>query len=150
MAAISQTAFSNAFSWMKRFVFWFKLHWRLFLGSNWQYGSIHSGNGLAPNRRINVSGLWNTNVDIPDVVCALQRRHRRHNGRDGISNDRRLDCLLNSLFRRRSKKASQLRVFGLCDGNSPGSGEFPAQRASNAESVSNWWRHHAHCITDVL
>ena len=21
-------------------------------------------------------------------------------------------------------------------------GEFPAQRASNAENVSNWWRHH--------
>ena len=22
-------------------------------------------------------------------------------------------------------------------------GEFPAQMASNAENVSNWWRHHA-------
>ena len=31
MAAISQTAFSNAFSWMKNFVFWFKFHWGLFL-----------------------------------------------------------------------------------------------------------------------
>ena len=28
-------------------------------------------------------------------------------------------------------------------GNSPGTGEFPAQMASNAENVSNWWRHHA-------
>ena len=27
-------------------------------------------------------------------------------------------------------------------GNSPGTGEFPAQMASNAENVSNWWRHH--------
>ena len=26
--------------------------------------------------------------------------------------------------------------------NSPGTGEFPAQRASNAENVSIWWRHH--------
>ena len=25
---------------------------------------------------------------------------------------------------------------------SPGTGEFPAQMASNAENVSIWWRHH--------
>ena len=31
MASISQTIFSNAFSWMKSFVFWFKFHWNLFL-----------------------------------------------------------------------------------------------------------------------
>ena len=27
-------------------------------------------------------------------------------------------------------------------GNSPVTGEFPAQMASNAENVSIWWRHH--------
>ena len=27
-------------------------------------------------------------------------------------------------------------------GNSPGTGEFPAQMDSNAENVSIWWRHH--------
>ena len=43
---------------------------------------------------------------------------------------------------RRSKKTSKLRVTGLCAGNSPVTGEFPAQRASNAENVSIWWRHH--------
>ena len=31
MAAISQTIFSNAFSWMKMFEFWLKFHWSLFL-----------------------------------------------------------------------------------------------------------------------
>ena len=31
---------------------------------------------------------------------------------------------------------------GLCVGNSPVTGEFPAQRASNAENVSISWRHH--------
>ena len=31
MVAISQTIFSNAFSWMKMFVFWLKFHWSLFL-----------------------------------------------------------------------------------------------------------------------
>ena len=29
-------------------------------------------------------------------------------------------------------------------GNSPGTGEFPAQMASNAENVSIWWRHHVY------
>ena len=43
----------------------------------------------------------------------------RHNGRDGVSNHQPHDCLLNCLFRRRSKKISKLRVTGLCAGNSP-------------------------------
>ena len=42
----------------------------------------------------------------------------------------------------RSRKTSKLHVTGLCEGNSPVTGEFPAQRASNAENVSIWWRHH--------
>ena len=66
----------------------------------------------------------------------------RRNGRDGVSNHQPHDCLLNRLFRRR-EKTSKLRVTGLCEGNSPATGEFPAQRASNAENVSIWWRHHA-------
>ena len=40
------------------------------------------------------------------------------------------------------KNPSKLRVTGLCAGNSPVTGEFPAQMASNAENVSIWWRHH--------
>ena len=38
---------------------------------------------------------------------------------------------------------SKLRVTGLCAGNSPVTGEFSAQRASNAENVSIWSRHSA-------
>ena len=70
----------------------------------------------------------------------------RHNERDGVSNHRRLDCLLNRLYSSRSKKISKLRVTGLCEGGSPVSGEFPAQRASSAVNVSIWWRHHAKVI----
>ena len=66
----------------------------------------------------------------------------RHNERDGVSNHERLDCLLSSVFRRSSKKTSKLCVTGLCEGNSPVTGEFPAQRASNVENFSIWWRHH--------
>ena len=42
----------------------------------------------------------------------------------------------------RSKKTLKLHVTGLCAGNSPFTGEFPAQRASNAENISIWLRHH--------
>ena len=44
--------------------------------------------------------------------------------------------------RPRSKKTSKLCVTGLCVGNSPGTGEFPAQRASNVENDSIWCHHH--------
>ena len=65
----------------------------------------------------------------------------RHNGRNGVSNQKPHDCLLNRLFSRRSKKTPTLRVTGLCAENSPVTGEFPAQRTSNTENVSIWWRH---------
>ena len=83
------------------------------------------------------------------IVLLLYCLHRyfdtlrwRHNERDCVSNHQPNDCFLNCLFRGRSKKTSKLRVTGLCAGNSPGTGEFPAQMASNAENVSIWWRHH--------
>ena len=69
----------------------------------------------------------------------LQGRHSEHNG---ASKHRRIDCLLNRLFGRRAKKTSKLRVTGLCEGNSPMTGEFPAQMASEAENVSILWDHH--------
>ena len=58
----------------------------------------------------------------------------RHNERDGVSNHWHIDCLLNRLFRCRSKKTLKLRVTGFCEGNSPVAGESPTQRASNAEN----------------
>ena len=67
----------------------------------------------------------------------------RHNGHDGVSNHQPHHCQLNHLARRRSKKTFKLRVTDLCVGNSPVTGEFPAQMASNAENVSIWWHHHA-------
>ena len=71
-------------------------------------------------------------LTIPNLL-SLQWRHDERDGR-------RFECLLNRLFRRRS--TSKLCVTGLCEGNSPVAGEFPARRASNAENVSIWWRHH--------
>ena len=74
--------------------------------------------------------------------CWVKTLQWRHNDHDGVPNHQPHDCLLNRLFRRRSKKTWKLRVTGLCAGNSPGTDEFPAQKASNAENVSIWWRHH--------
>ena len=74
--------------------------------------------------------------------CQWYTLQWRHNGRDGVSNPQPNNCLINRLFRFRSKKTSKLRVAGLCAGNYPGTGEFPLQMASNAENVFIWWRHH--------
>ena len=60
----------------------------------------------------------------------------RHNGRDSVSNHQPHDCLLNRLFKRRTKETWKFRVAGLCAGKSPVSGEFPAEMASNAENIS--------------
>ena len=49
----------------------------------------------------------------------------RNNGRDGVPNHKPRDCLLNPLFRRRSKKTSKFRVTGIDEGNLPVPGEFP-------------------------
>ena len=65
----------------------------------------------------------------------------RHNGHDGVSDHQPPDCLPKRLFRRTSKKTPKLRVTGLCEGNSPVTGEFPIQMASNAENASIRWRH---------
>ena len=61
------------------------------------------------------------------VLGHVQTLQWRHDERDGVLNHRRLYCLFNRLFRRRSKKTSKLRVTGLCEGNSPMIGEFPAK-----------------------
>ena len=74
----------------------------------------------------------------------------RHNDHAGVSNHQPHGCLLNRSFMRKSKKTSKLRVTGLCVGNSPGTGEFPAQMASYAENVSIWWRHHAGKILQLV
>ena len=71
----------------------------------------------------------------------------RHNGLDCVSNHQPHECLLNRSVGCRSKKTSKLRVTGLCVGNSPETGEFPAQMASNAENVIIRWRHHADGIS---
>ena len=68
---------------------------------------------------------WRENGGYWGLVCPLPWRH---DGRNGVSNHRFLDCLLKRLFRRSLKKTSKLYVTGLCEGNPPVTGGFPSQR----------------------
>ena len=101
---------------------------------------------LATSRYLNQCNCWSRSMLSYSatgynelMTSALQRQEKslqwHHNECDGISNHQPHDCLLNRLFRRRSKKTSKLRVTGLCEGNSPVTSEFPTQRASNMENV---------------
>ena len=74
-----------------------------------------------------------------EIYVSLQSRHTWHNG---VLNHQPHHCFLNRLLKHRSKKTSNLHVTGLCAGNSPVTGEFPTQMASNTENVFMWWRHH--------
>ena len=106
--------------------------------------SFHSfsyGYGYLTCHRLNASLANRCQKRPPQWKCYPLRW--RHNDHAGVSNHQPHGCLLNRLFRRKSKKTSKLRVTGLCAGNSPGTGEYPAQMASYAENVSIWWRHHA-------
>ena len=89
---------------------------------------------------------WSYGIEMISHNCPIWGEFTalqwRHNEQDGVSNHKSHDCLLNRLFKRRSKKTSKLCVTDLCVGNSPVTGEFPAQKASNAENVAIWWRHH--------
>ena len=85
-----------------------------------------------------ISRMWQISRNAHNLTIIQWRK----NERDGVSNHRCLYCLLNCCFRCRSKKTSKIRVTGLCVGNSPVTGEFPTLKASNAENISTWWRHH--------
>ena len=78
---------------------------------------------------LTLSSLMAPEVVVMSWQCSVSvfSLEWRHNGHDGDSNHQPHDCLLNRLFRRRSKKTSKLPVTGLCAGNSAGTDDFPAQ-----------------------
>ena len=120
----------QSFQRTRRFIFW----------SPCVYNHIHSDDQFDRNLCFHLQILGFT-------TCSAQGKwvislHWRHNDHDGVSNHQPHGCLLNRLFRRRSKKTSKLRVTGPLCGEFTGTGEFPAQRASYTENVSIWWRHH--------
>ena len=105
----------------------------------------HSSSGWPSTHRHKTISIHNAGSKVTSVSVKfhLLSLHWRHSRRNGVSNHQPRNCLPNCVFRRRSKKTSKLRVTGLCAGDSPGTGEFPAQMTNYAENVSIWWRHHA-------
>ena len=85
---------------------------RLQLGWPVWFGDSIWGKNMNHYFHIQYSLLW--------VLKPRTPSHWRINDHDGISNHQPHGCLLNRLFRHRSKKISKLRVTGLCVGNSPG------------------------------
>ena len=78
---------------------------------------------ISKTQFLNFSAIWY----LPLCIGFHSTLRWRHNDHSGVSNHQPRGCLLNRLFRRKSKKTSKLRVTGLRAGNSPGTGEFPAQ-----------------------
>ena len=89
--------------------------------------------------------LLPTDVTFIHPISIHFTLHWRHNERDGVSNHRRYDCLLNCLFRRKSKKTSKLRITGFVRGihrspvNSPHQG--PVMRIGFHLMSSSWMDH---------
>ena len=55
----------------------------------------------------------------------------RHNERHGVSNHQPHYCLLNCLFRRKSKKTSKLHATGLCAGKFTGDRWIPRRKGQS-------------------
>ena len=70
-------------------------------------------------------------LNLQGFVYSLQWRHNER-----VSNHQPHDCLLNRLLSANQTKHQRSASLALV------TGEFPAQRASNVENVSIWWRHH--------
>ena len=74
--------------------------------------------------KLSSSGAASIRIQTSQETIISSPLQWRYNERDGVSNPHRLDCILNRL-----------------------TVDFPAQRASKAEKVSIWWRHHV-TLTD--
>ena len=95
----------------------------------WSIFIMINGNLLFSSHTVGInkpSFIWklffsNRSIRISDIHVSLQWPHNDH---DGVSNHQPHGCLFSHLFRRRSKKTSNLRVTGLCAGNSLVTGEI--------------------------
>ena len=70
MAAISQTTFSSAFSWMKMYEFRLRFHWSLFLRVQLIIFQRCSDNGLTPTSRQAI--IWPMVVSLMMHICVTQ------------------------------------------------------------------------------
>ena len=119
-------------SWMNMLIFWLKkAKWICSWVSRWLsspsfiYYTLSQLDilkiiSLSPR---DVTSLWSiippfTHINVRPGLVVLHPLQGHHDEQDGVSNHRRLYCLLNRLFKRRLNKLSKLRVAGLREGNS--------------------------------
>ena len=99
--------------------------------------------------RTHVSKLLNLIQHIDGLMQETSLQWR-HNVRGGVSNHQPHDCIYSTVYsgadQRKHQSSASLAFVWV---NSPMTGEFPAQRASNAENVSIWWRHHGNSSTST-
>ena len=96
-----------------------------------------------------LDNTWNTCIDskAPDMLlCILQASTRealrwRQNGRDSVKSPASRLFIQPFIQTQIKENIKAPRHWPLC-GEFTGTDEFPAQRASYAENVSIWWRHH--------
>ena len=79
-----------------------------------------------------MSGVYNTATANGDIIMGAMASQ--------ITSLTIVDSTVYSGADQRKHQISAL--LAICVGNSPVTGEFPAQMASKAENVFNWWRHH--------
>ena len=80
-------------------------------------------------------------IDKLAIGCQLRNRLHTLQKRRGVPNHRQHEWPSKSLFWLTWKNQSSA-LLTLCDGNSPLTGRFPSQTASNPESVSVSWRYY--------
>ena len=85
-------------------------------------------------------------VSVMWIFKTLQWHYKEH---DGVSHHQLLDCLLNCLFRSRSRLTSKLCITGICEGDLSVTSGFPSQRSSKVENIYIYWRHQSDHITII-
>ena len=127
------------------------LEWKTYncnLHSIWQMPSEHTIKSLSkllgPDRSVTQISLWGGLIR-PGIVLHISLGLITYKLFDWSHyNDVRMSAMVSQITsltvvnptvysRRRSKKTSKLSVTGLCAGNSPVTGEFPAQRPVTRE-----------------
>ena len=80
-------------------------------------------------------------------LFSLQWRHNEH---DGVSNHQPPDCLTQPSIQAQIKENIKAPRHWPLWGEFTGDRWTPRTRASNAENVSIWWRHHVLLLTGII
>ena len=103
------------------------------------------------NKNLFRHNVVENNVCAAEVILSCQQHDKLYHYNDVIMSAissliTSFTIVYSSVYSGTDQRKDQ-SVTGLCEGNSPVTGEFPTQRASNAENVSIWWRHHEYFHT---